>query len=110
MSIDAAQTGNLQALLSQIGAGLDDYLKFEHPDPLHPVRLAEDLEGGTISRSNAARFLHLVMQAVLAQMLEVGANGAQAQFSKQVRFRYRDGVVKYEYRSKDQRKVSVYPA
>ena len=36
MSNDAAETGNLQALLSQIGAGLDEYLKFEHPDALHP--------------------------------------------------------------------------
>jgi aromatic-L-amino-acid decarboxylase len=35
---DAAETGSLQALLSQIGAGLDEYLKFEHPDALHPGR------------------------------------------------------------------------
>lgn len=33
---DRAETGQLQALLTQIGAGLDDYLKFEHPDALHP--------------------------------------------------------------------------
>ena len=38
MSNDSAETGNLQALLSQIGAGLDEYLKFEHPDALHPDR------------------------------------------------------------------------
>jgi len=38
MSNDAAETGNLRALLSQIGAGLDEYLKFEHPDALHPGR------------------------------------------------------------------------
>jgi len=38
MSVDAAETGRMQALLSQIGAGLDDYLKFEHPDALHPGR------------------------------------------------------------------------
>src|SRR5437899_1745580 len=36
MPNDAAETGNLQALLSQIGAGLDEFLKFEHPDALHP--------------------------------------------------------------------------
>jgi aromatic-L-amino-acid decarboxylase len=35
MSSDAAETGDLQRLLSQIGAGLDQYLKFEHPDALH---------------------------------------------------------------------------
>lgn len=35
MSIDQAETGRSQKLLSQIGAGLDQYLKFEHPDALH---------------------------------------------------------------------------
>src|SRR6187431_2664589 len=35
---DAAETGDLQALLARIGAGLDQYLKFEHPDALHPSR------------------------------------------------------------------------
>lgn len=38
MSVDAAETGRLQALLSQVGAGLDEFLKFEHPDALHPGR------------------------------------------------------------------------
>ena len=35
---DAAETGDLQSLLTQVGAGLDEYLKFEHPDALHPSR------------------------------------------------------------------------
>ncbi len=35
MSAEHAETGRLQKLLSQIGAGLDQYLKFEHPDALH---------------------------------------------------------------------------
>jgi len=34
--IEQAETANLQALLSQIGAGLDQFLKFDHPDALHP--------------------------------------------------------------------------
>ena len=38
MTRDAAETGHLQSLLSQIGAGLDELLKFEHPDALHPGR------------------------------------------------------------------------
>ncbi len=29
---EKAETGHLQTLLAQIGAGLDEYLKFEHPD------------------------------------------------------------------------------
>ena len=32
MSQDQAETGNLQELLSRVGAGLDEFLKFEHPD------------------------------------------------------------------------------
>ncbi len=36
MSKEQAETGNLQALLSQIGTGLDQFLKFEHPDALDP--------------------------------------------------------------------------
>ena len=35
MPTEQAETGRLQILLSQIGAGLDQYLKFEHPDALH---------------------------------------------------------------------------
>jgi aromatic-L-amino-acid decarboxylase len=38
MQIDSAETGRLRPLLSQIGAGLDEYLKFKHPDALHPGR------------------------------------------------------------------------
>jgi len=36
MPVERAETGHLQLLLSQIGTGLDQYLKFEHPDALHP--------------------------------------------------------------------------
>jgi aromatic-L-amino-acid decarboxylase len=36
MQRDLSETSNLQKLLSQIGAGLDEFLKFEHPDALHP--------------------------------------------------------------------------
>ena len=36
MSKEYAETGRLQTLLSQIGAGLDHYLRFEHPDAMHP--------------------------------------------------------------------------
>jgi aromatic-L-amino-acid decarboxylase len=36
MSTEQAETGNLQVLLGQVGAGLDQYLKFEHPDAMHP--------------------------------------------------------------------------
>jgi aromatic-L-amino-acid decarboxylase len=36
MEIDAAETGRLQELLARIGAALDEFVRFEHPDALHP--------------------------------------------------------------------------
>jgi aromatic-L-amino-acid/L-tryptophan decarboxylase len=36
MTIDAAETGRLQELLSRVGAALDEFVRFEHPDALHP--------------------------------------------------------------------------
>ena len=36
MTKERAETGNFQALLSEVGSGLDQFLKFEHPDALHP--------------------------------------------------------------------------
>ncbi|HET7538281.1 MAG TPA: aminotransferase class V-fold PLP-dependent enzyme [Polyangiaceae bacterium] len=35
---DAAETQGLTDLLSRLGESLDEYLKFEHPDALHPSR------------------------------------------------------------------------
>jgi aromatic-L-amino-acid decarboxylase len=35
---DAAETRELHALLTRLADGLDEYLKFEHPDALHPSR------------------------------------------------------------------------
>jgi aromatic-L-amino-acid decarboxylase len=36
MPIDCAETANVERLLARLGAGLDQFLKFEHPDALHP--------------------------------------------------------------------------
>jgi hypothetical protein len=55
--------GNLRGVLHRgVGAYLD-YLA-EHPDPLHPVRLLDDL-GGVIPREDAVRRLEVVLQAVV---------------------------------------------
>jgi aromatic-L-amino-acid decarboxylase len=35
MRADAAETARLQALLARLGAGLDEFVRFEHPDALH---------------------------------------------------------------------------
>jgi hypothetical protein len=52
--------GNLRGILDH-GAGYYlDYL-IENPDPLHPVKLIESLDG-KISRTTAERYLDLVMQ------------------------------------------------
>ena len=44
MPTERAETANLQRLLSLVGAGLDQYLKFEHPDSLHNNRWRESLD------------------------------------------------------------------
>jgi aromatic-L-amino-acid decarboxylase len=36
MKVDAAETGRLESLLTRVGAALDQFLRFEHPDALHP--------------------------------------------------------------------------
>lgn len=36
MQSDLAETHNIQKLLAHLGGGLDQFLKFEHPDALHP--------------------------------------------------------------------------
>src|SRR5262249_843592 len=55
--------GNLRGILHRgVGAYLD-YLH-DNPDPLHPVRLLDDL-GGLISRADAERYLRGVLQALV---------------------------------------------
>jgi hypothetical protein len=55
--------GNLRGILHRgVGAYLD-YLR-DHPDPLRPVRLLDDL-GRTLRREDAVRRLEIVLQAVV---------------------------------------------
>ena len=42
MPRELAETGRMQSLLARIGAGLDDFLRFEHADALHPTRSWRD--------------------------------------------------------------------
>ena len=64
MTRDAAETGRLQALLSTVGAGLDRYLTFQHPDALHPgARWREHLERPLPQRG-------IGIDAVTAELLE----------------------------------------
>lgn len=67
MSKEKAETGNLQPLLSAIGAGLDNFLKFDHKDALHPDKnwrqaLDEELpEYGVGINSVVEELLHQVI-------------------------------------------------
>ncbi len=67
MHQDAAETANLQFLLTRLGAGLDEFLKFEHRDALHPGhtwRQALDLplpeQGVGIQRVTHELLTHIV--------------------------------------------------
>jgi aromatic-L-amino-acid/L-tryptophan decarboxylase len=67
MSNDAAETGDLQARLSQLGAALDEFLRFEHPDALHPgnrwrehLDMGLPLEGIGISRVTDELLRHVI--------------------------------------------------
>ncbi len=56
--------GNLRGILHRgVGAYLD-YLR-DNPDPLHPVKLLDDLEAGTYARPEAERWLQVVLQALV---------------------------------------------
>jgi hypothetical protein len=54
---------NLRGILHQGVGGYLDYLR-ENPDPLHPVRLLDDL-GRKITRPQAERWLGLILQALV---------------------------------------------
>jgi hypothetical protein len=55
--------GNLRGILQRgVGAYLDALR--EHPDPQHPVRLAEEL-GDAIARADAERYLQVILQSLL---------------------------------------------
>ena len=54
---------NLRGVLHRGVAAHLDYLR-DNPDPLHPIKLLDDV-GRSITRENAARFLEIVLQAVV---------------------------------------------
>ena len=54
---------NLRGVLHRGAGAYLDYLG-DNPDPLHPVRLLDDL-GRLVSREKAVRFLELTLQAVV---------------------------------------------
>jgi hypothetical protein len=55
--------GNLRGILNQGVAVYIDYLQ-ANPDPLHPVRLIEEMDG-TVPRQEAERILELILQTIV---------------------------------------------
>lgn len=60
--------GNLRAIADQ---GVDAYLRIleEEPDPLHPIRLIEDLDNG-IARATAVELLQTIVEAIIENYAE----------------------------------------
>jgi aromatic-L-amino-acid decarboxylase len=70
-AIDAAETGRMQPLLARLGAGLDEFVKFEHPDALHPGARWREALNGPLPRAGIGA------DAVLAELLQhVVPNGS----------------------------------
>ena len=79
MNADPAETGRLQALLSQVGAGLDRFLRFEHPDALHPgLRWRERLH---INLPRSGIGIDGVADELLTQVIPNGSPVARPGFS-----------------------------
>jgi len=79
MSTDAAETGRLQPLLSQLGAGLDEFLRFDHPDALHPgQRWREHLD---IALPQAGIGIDAVAEELLRHVVPNGSSVPRPGFS-----------------------------
>lgn len=79
MSKDQAETGHLQELLSRVGEGLDEYLKFEHEDALHPQKnWRESLD---IPLPQEGTGIDAVTTELIAQIIPNGSAVAKPGFS-----------------------------
>lgn len=78
-AIDRAETGHMQALLSQVGAGLDQYLKFEHPDALHPGRRWRERLDIALPRAGIG--IHGVTDELLQHVIPNGSSVPRPGFS-----------------------------
>lgn len=79
MSLEQAETGDLQLLLSQIGEGLDRFLKFEHPDALHPDSNWRDYLDMPLPRQGAG--IAQVTRDLLEQVIPNGSPVPRPGFS-----------------------------
>ena len=58
---------NIRAIVQQGIEPFLDYLE-DNPDPLHPIRLVEDLESGAIPRANVVRILTMIYEVLLEKI------------------------------------------
>lgn len=77
--------GNVRAILH---SGVPKFLEYleQHEDPLHPVRLLEDLRNGKVDRDEAAEHLHLIYQVVVEKFdrfLEYNTTTTQSDYGEQ---------------------------
>jgi hypothetical protein len=77
--------GNVRTILH---SGLDRFLEYleQNEDPLHPVRLLEDLRNGRIDREEASEQLHLIYQVVVEKFdrfLEYNTTTTQSDYGEQ---------------------------
>lgn len=77
--------GNVRAILH---SGVSKFLEYleQHEDPLHPVRLLEDLRNGKVDRDEAAEHLHLIYQVVVEKFdrfLEYNTTTTQSDYGDQ---------------------------
>ena len=58
---------NIRAIVQQ---GVEPFLDYlvDNPDPLHPMRLVEDMESGAISREKAIRILTIIYESLLEKI------------------------------------------
>jgi hypothetical protein len=56
--------GNLRGIVHRGAGPYLDYLH-EHPNPLQPIRLIEDIDRGKIARADAEKYLTIALQAVI---------------------------------------------
>ncbi len=77
--------GNVRAILHSGVSRFLEYLE-QNEDPLHPVKLLEDLRNGKIDREEASEHLHLIYQVVVEKFdrfLEYNTTTTQSDYGEQ---------------------------
>lgn len=79
MQLDLAETEHIQKLITQIGGGLDQFLKFEHPDALHAGANWREYLDGPLPQRGAG--IDQVVEDLLTQVMPNGSCVAKPGFT-----------------------------